>query len=47
VVVPRREIEEAAPLAVPAPGKGKHGCVILDDNEVSSDEDKPLQKRLW
>jgi hypothetical protein len=21
--------------------------VILDDDEVSSDEDEPLQKRLW
>jgi hypothetical protein len=30
----------------PAPGKGKQVCVILDDDEVSSDEDEPLQKRL-
>jgi hypothetical protein len=29
-----------------APGKGKQTCVILDDDEVSSDEDEPLQKRL-
>jgi hypothetical protein len=36
-------------LAVPAPrppGKGKQTCVVLDDNEVSSNEDEPLQKRL-
>jgi hypothetical protein len=31
---------------VPAPGKGKHARVILHDDEVSSDEDEPLQKRL-
>jgi hypothetical protein len=30
----------------PALGKGKQTCVILDDDEVSSDEDEPLQKRL-
>jgi hypothetical protein len=30
-----------------APGKGKQVCVVLDDDEVSSDEDEPLQKRLW
>jgi hypothetical protein len=29
-----------------APGKGKHARVVLDDDEVSSDEDEPLQKRL-
>jgi hypothetical protein len=29
-----------------APGKGKQTRVILDDDEVSSDEDEPLQKRL-
>jgi hypothetical protein len=30
---------------VPASGNGKHERVILDDDdEVSSDEDKPLQK---
>jgi hypothetical protein len=29
-----------------APDKGKQMRVILDDNEVSSDEDEPLQKRL-
>jgi hypothetical protein len=28
------------------PGKGKHTRVILDDDEASSDEDEPLQKRL-
>jgi hypothetical protein len=28
------------------PSKGKQTCVILDDDEVSSDEDEPLQKRL-
>jgi pyruvate/2-oxoglutarate dehydrogenase complex dihydrolipoamide acyltransferase (E2) component len=28
-------------------GKGKQTCVILDDDEVSSNEDEPLQKRLW
>jgi hypothetical protein len=27
-----------------APGKGKQTRVILDDDEVSSDEDEPLQK---
>jgi hypothetical protein len=32
--------------AAPAPGKGKQAHVILDDDEVSSDEDEPLQKRL-
>jgi hypothetical protein len=26
------------------PGKGKQTCVILDDDEVSPDEDEPLQK---
>jgi hypothetical protein len=31
----------------PAPGKGKQARVVLDDDEVSSDEDEPLQKRLW
>jgi hypothetical protein len=31
---------------VPAPGKGKHAHVILHDDEVSFDEDEPLQKRL-
>jgi hypothetical protein len=30
-----------------APGKGKQMCVVLDDDEVSSHEDEPLQKRLW
>jgi hypothetical protein len=30
----------------PAPGKGKQVCVILNDDEVSSDEDDPQQKRL-
>jgi hypothetical protein len=30
-----------------APGKGKQLHVILYDDEVSSDEDEPLQKRLW
>jgi hypothetical protein len=29
-----------------APGKGKQTCIILDDDEVSSDEDEPLQKWL-
>jgi hypothetical protein len=29
-----------------APGKGKQARVILDDDNVSSDEDEPLQKRL-
>jgi hypothetical protein len=29
-----------------APDKGKQTRVILDDNEVSSDEDEPLHKRL-
>jgi hypothetical protein len=29
-----------------APGKGKQTRVILDDDEVSSDEDEPLQKRM-
>jgi hypothetical protein len=28
-----------------APGKGKQTRVVLDDDEVSSDEDEPLQKR--
>jgi hypothetical protein len=28
------------------PDKGKQTCVVLDDDEVSSDEDEPLQKRL-
>jgi hypothetical protein len=46
VVAPRRAIEEAAPLAVLALGKGKQARVILDDDEVSSDEDEPLQKWL-
>jgi hypothetical protein len=32
--------------AAPAPGKGKQMRVILDDDEVLSDEDEPLQKRL-
>jgi hypothetical protein len=31
--------------AVP-PGKGKQVRIILDDDEASSDEDEPLQKRL-
>jgi hypothetical protein len=30
----------------PAPDKGKQACVILDNDEVSSDEDEPLQKLL-
>jgi hypothetical protein len=30
----------------PSPSNGKQTHVILDDNEVSSDEDEPLQKRL-
>jgi hypothetical protein len=38
---------EVALLAVSTPGKVKQACVILDDDEVSSDEDEPLQKRLW
>jgi hypothetical protein len=29
-----------------APDKGKQTHVVLDDDEVSSDEDEPLQKRL-
>jgi hypothetical protein len=29
-----------------APGKDKQTCVILNDDEVSSDEYEPLQKRL-
>jgi hypothetical protein len=29
-----------------APGKGKQARVVLDDDEVSFDEDEPLQKRL-
>jgi hypothetical protein len=29
-----------------APGKGKQTRVVLDDDEVLSDEDEPLQKRL-
>jgi hypothetical protein len=28
----------------PPPSKGKQARVVLDDNEVSSDEDEPLQK---
>jgi hypothetical protein len=32
--------------SVTALGKGKQMCIILDDDEVSSDEDEPLQKRL-
>jgi hypothetical protein len=32
--------------SVAAPGKGKQTRVILDDDEVLSDEDEPLQKRL-
>jgi hypothetical protein len=31
----------------PTPNTGKQTCVILNDDEVSSDEDEPLQKRLW
>jgi hypothetical protein len=30
-----------------APGKGKLTRVILDDDEISFDEDEPLQKWLW
>jgi hypothetical protein len=30
----------------PAPSKGKHARVVLNDDEVSSDEDEPLQKWL-
>jgi hypothetical protein len=30
----------------PAPGKGKHVRVVLDADEVSSDEDEPMQKWL-
>jgi hypothetical protein len=30
----------------PTPGEGKQTCVILDNDEVSSNEDEPLQKRL-
>jgi hypothetical protein len=29
-----------------APGKGKQAHVVLDDDEVSSNEDEPLHKRL-
>jgi hypothetical protein len=29
-----------------APGKGKQMCGVLDDDEVLSDEDEPLQKRM-
>jgi hypothetical protein len=32
--------------SVVAPDKGKQTRVVLDDDEVSSDEDEPLQKRL-
>jgi hypothetical protein len=32
--------------SVAAPGKGKQTRVVLDDDEVSFDEDEPLQKRL-
>jgi hypothetical protein len=39
-VAPRRSVEEAAPLAVLAP------LWPLDDDEVLSDEDEPLQKQL-
>jgi hypothetical protein len=35
-----------APAGTPAPGKHKHARVILDDDEVSSDEGEPLQKRM-
>jgi hypothetical protein len=32
--------------SIAALGKGKQMCIILYDDEVSSDEDEPLQKRL-
>jgi hypothetical protein len=44
--VPQQMVEEAAPLTVPTPGKGKHACIMLDDDEVSFDEDEPQQKQL-
>jgi hypothetical protein len=34
------------PRSGPDKGKDKHACVIHDDDEVSSDEDEPLQKRM-
>jgi hypothetical protein len=46
VVVSRQATEETATLAVLAPGKGKQVHAVLEDDEVSSDEDEPLQKRL-
>jgi hypothetical protein len=48
VVASRQAAEVAAPLVVPTllwpPGKGKDKQVrvVLDDDEVSSDEDTPL-----
>jgi hypothetical protein len=46
-VAPHRAVEEVARLVVLAPGKGKQACIILNVDEVSSDEDEPLQKRMW
>jgi hypothetical protein len=35
-----------SPALAPVKGKDKHVWVVLDDDEVSSDEDAPLQKQL-
>jgi hypothetical protein len=47
-VVARQEAVAAMPHAVltPSKGKEKHLWVILDDDELSSDEDEPLQRLL-
>jgi hypothetical protein len=42
IAAPRGAIEEAAPLVVLVPGMGKRACVVLDDDDVSSNEDEPL-----
>jgi hypothetical protein len=35
------------PAPAPSKGKEKQVRVVLDDDEVSYDEDAPLQKRVW
>jgi hypothetical protein len=39
-------VSAGAPAGTLAPGKHKHARVILDNDEVSSDEGEPLQKRM-
>jgi hypothetical protein len=46
VVVASRQVGEEVARPRSSPRQGQQARVILDDGEVSSDEDEPIQKRL-